>query len=144
MTTTPRELDRVEAVRLLESSGIGRVAFCGGDGPEIYPVNYSVDAQAIYFRTTAYSRLGSAIDGKAVAFEVDHLNWASRTGWSVVVRGRAQVVDDPAEIDRLRELRHEPQPWAPGMRRLYVRIPWSEVSGREVGDEWLGSSRPPG
>ena len=28
-----------------------------------------------------------------------------------------------------------------GLRRLYVRIAWKEISGREVGDEWLGASR---
>lgn len=142
--TMPRELDHVEATQLLETHGIGRVAFCGEAGPEIYPVNYSVDGQAIYFRTTPYSRLGTHIDGRDVAFEIDHLNWASRQGWSVVVKGRAEIVDDPEEIARLRELRHEPEPWAPGLRRLYVRIPRKEITGREVGDEWIRASRPHG
>ena len=142
--TTPRELDHVEAVELLETSGIGRIAFCTESGPEIYPVNYSVDNHAIYFRTSPHSQLGTAIDGTHVAFEIDHLNWASRQGWSVVVKGRAEVVDDPAEVARIRELRHEPQPWASGMRRLYVRIPVKEISGREVGNEWIGESRPRG
>ena len=140
--TTPRELDHVEAMELLEASGVGRIAFCTEAGPEIYPVNYSVDSRAIYFRTSPHSQLGTAIDGTDVAFEIDHLNWTSRQGWSVVVKGRAEVVDDPAEIARIRERRHEPQPWASGLRRLYVRVPVKEISGREVGNEWIGESRP--
>jgi nitroimidazol reductase NimA-like FMN-containing flavoprotein (pyridoxamine 5'-phosphate oxidase superfamily) len=140
--TTPRELDHVECAELISDGGIGRIAFATPEGPEIYPVNFTVDSHAIHFRTTAYSRLGRIVDGKDVAFEVDHLNWSTRQGWSVVLKGRAEVIDDPDEVDRLRELGHEPQPWAQGMRRLYVRIAWKEITGREVGEEWLGSSRP--
>ena len=76
------------------------------------------------------------------AFEIDYIDWGTRRGWSVVVKGRTEVVEDPAEIDRLRELGHEPRPWAKGMRRTYIRIPWREITGRVVGEEWLGSSRP--
>jgi hypothetical protein len=58
------------------------------------------------------------------------------------VKGRAEIVEDPDEIDRLREVGHEPHPWAKGLRRTYVRIPWREITGRLVGEEWLGSASP--
>ena len=140
--TTPRELDHVECAERIADGGIGRIAFDTPEGPEIYPVNFTVDNHAVYFRTTPYSRLGRLVDGKNVAFEVDQLNWSTRRGWSVVVKGRAEVLDDPYEVDRLRMLGHEPRPWAQGVRLLYVQLTWKEISGREVGEEWLGSAPP--
>jgi hypothetical protein len=52
------------------------------------------------------------------------------------------VIEDPDEVERLRELGHEPQPWAKGMRQVYVRVAWREITGGVVGDEWLSSSPP--
>lgn len=137
-----RELTPVECRQLIEPGGVGRLALCTPAGPMIYPINYTIDGHAIVFRTTPHSMLGNHAWGVDVAFEVDHLNWESRRGWSVVAKGRADIIDDPEEIDRLRERSLEPRPWARGMRRMYVRIPWREITGREVGEEWLSSSPP--
>jgi nitroimidazol reductase NimA-like FMN-containing flavoprotein (pyridoxamine 5'-phosphate oxidase superfamily) len=137
---TPRELTRAECVQLISEGGIGRVAMCTSTGPMIYPVNFHVDGHAVLFRTTAYSSLGTLVRNERVAFEADHLNWRAQEGWSVVVKGRAEVVDDPDEVDMIRERGHEPHPWAQGMRRLYIRIRWDEITGRAVGEEWIGSS----
>jgi nitroimidazol reductase NimA-like FMN-containing flavoprotein (pyridoxamine 5'-phosphate oxidase superfamily) len=133
----PRELTPQECADLLATTEIGRLAICTPMGPQIYPLNYALDGNAIVFRTTPYSTLGTLGWGVNVAFEVDHLDWADREGWSVIIKGRADIIDDPAEVDRLRERGLEPTPWAKGMRRLYVRVPWREITGRFVGDEWL-------
>jgi uncharacterized protein len=125
-----------------QAGGVGRLALCTARGPSIYPVNFAVDGHAVLFRTGAYSDLSTFVRNSEVAFEIDAIDWGTRRGWSVVVKGRAEVVEDPAEIDRLRELGHEPRPWARGLRRTYIRIPWQEITGREVGEEWLGSARP--
>jgi nitroimidazol reductase NimA-like FMN-containing flavoprotein (pyridoxamine 5'-phosphate oxidase superfamily) len=140
--SAPRELNPLECAQFIESGGIGRLAMCTPTGPQIYPVNFMVDGPAIVFRTAPHSALGSLGPGTDVAFEVDHLNWSTRQGWSVIIKGRAHIVEDPAEVDRLRELGREPHPWAGGIRRLYVRVPWYEITGRVVGEEWLGSSPP--
>ena len=140
--TTPHELSPTECATLLDSGGIGRLAVCTPTGPLIYPLNFTVDGQSIVFRTSAYGTLASLGWGIEVAFEADHLDWSTRRGWSVVVKGRADIIEDPAEADRLRELGREPSPWARGVRRLYVRVPWREITGRTVGTEWLGSSPP--
>lgn len=142
MITPPRELDHVECAERIADGGIGRIAFATPEGPEIFPVNFTVDSHAIHFRTTPYSRLGRLIDRKDVAFEVDQPNWSSRRAWSVVLKGRAEILDDPDEVDELRERGHDPHPWAQGIRLLYVRVAWKEITGREVGEEWLASSRP--
>jgi nitroimidazol reductase NimA-like FMN-containing flavoprotein (pyridoxamine 5'-phosphate oxidase superfamily) len=136
---TPREcLERLQS----QSGGVGRLALCTPLGPTIYPVNFTVDAHAIVFRTGAYSELGTFVRNADAAFEIDHIDWGTQRGWSVVAKGRTEIVEDLDEIERLRELGHEPRPWARGLRRVYVRIPWREITGRVVGEEWLGSSRP--
>ena len=142
--TSQRELTPLECYERLQSQsgGVGRLAVCTPLGPTIYPVNFSVDAHAIVFRTSAFSELSTFVRNADTAFEIDQIDWSTRRGWSVVVKGRAEIVEDPDEIDRLREVGHEPRPWAKGMRRTYVRIPWREITGRVVGEEWLGSAPP--
>ena len=62
------------------------------------------------------------------ALEADELDDRLSTGWSVVVVGRAEQVQDPAEIASL--FGRMRQPWAPGSRPLLVRIAPAEVTGR--------------
>jgi hypothetical protein len=140
--TIPRELSPHECQELIRDGGIGRLALCTPTGPQIFPLNFTVDGKSIVFRTTPHGTLGNLRWGLDVAFETDHLNWSTRQGWSVIVKGRADVIDDPSEVERLRELGHEPRPWAKGVRRIYVRVAWREITGRVVGDEWLSSSPP--
>ncbi len=66
-----------------------------------------------------------------MAFEVDHVDAETRTGWSVVARGRAEAVD-PVDLRVIRD-RGLPRPWADGTRTLHLRIVWSELSGRRIG-----------
>lgn len=53
-----------------------------------------------------------------------------RVGWSVVVRGRMEAVDDGGDIERLQEAK--PVAWAPGGRPHYLRLNPSLVSGRRI------------
>ena len=80
--------------------------------------------------TSADTRLGTAVRGGRVAFEVDGTDEAARTGWSVVVRGEVTEVTDPAELARLRKLRLSP--WAPGAKSRYVRILPAKLTGRRI------------
>lgn len=112
------------------TGGVGRVAFCGPDGPELYPVNFTVVGGDIVFRVAPYTRLGTGIDGRRVVFEVDDIDVERQSGWSVVVKGSARAVDDPDEVVSLR--RQGPEPWAPGQRQQYVRVSAHTMSGRHV------------
>jgi nitroimidazol reductase NimA-like FMN-containing flavoprotein (pyridoxamine 5'-phosphate oxidase superfamily) len=142
--TSYRELDPTECRERLEaqSGGVGILAFCTASGPTMYPVNFSVDENAVVFRTSSYTGLGSIGWGVNVAFLVHHVDVETEEGWSVLIKGHADVVDNPAEQDRLRSLGREPRPWADGVRRMYVRIPWREITGRIVGADWRGAPRP--
>ena len=121
-------LDTAESMRLLESTRWGRCAWSGPEGPRILPVNYSVFEGSVFLRTGLYGSLADAADGNDVALEADELDDRLSTGWSVVVLGRAEQVQDPTEIAALFGRMREP--WAPGSRQLLVRITPTEVTGR--------------
>lgn len=126
------DLTYAECRAALETVPVGRVAVCTRDGPEIVPVNYTLLDESVVFRTSPFSMLAANVPDALVAFEVDHLDEASHRGWSVLARGRAHVIEDPEELQRVQRLA-PPSPWAPGSRNLYVRLPWKALTGRRVG-----------
>ena len=121
MTTTTR-LSQSECRDLLVGGVVGRVAMATPVGPRIVPVNYSVHGDAIVFRTAPYSELSTYGWDNELAFEVDQLDFDKHQGWSVVAIGRAHVVDDPEEVQRIRRER-EPRPWATGRATSTSRCP---------------------
>lgn len=130
-----RDLSVSECETLLRAGVAGRVALVTPNGPHIVPVNYSVVDGAVVVRTSPYSLLGTYGRDTTLAFEVDHVDYARQRGWSVVARGRAEAVHDPAEIERIRRTR-EPRPWATGSRALFLRLRWTELTGRQLGTGW--------
>jgi nitroimidazol reductase NimA-like FMN-containing flavoprotein (pyridoxamine 5'-phosphate oxidase superfamily) len=130
--TEMAELGRDECLALLGRHTFGRLAFLDHVGvlPMIIPVNYLFHDDLVTFRTAAGSKLGTALRGEPVAFEVDGLDQADKTGWSVVVRGHAELVTDPAVLAALAEA--PLQPWAPGDKPHYVRIQPRLISGRRI------------
>jgi nitroimidazol reductase NimA-like FMN-containing flavoprotein (pyridoxamine 5'-phosphate oxidase superfamily) len=126
---TVEVLDRADCLDLLARSHLGRLAFLDLVGvlPIIVPVNYVLHEGAVTFRTDAGSTLSAALHGVGVAFEIDGLDEVRGTGWSVVVRGFAEVVTDGSET-----LPPAPRPWAPGEKSHYVRVRSSKISGRRI------------
>ena len=118
--THMEELDDTECRKLLAERHLGRLAITDWDGPMIFPVNYVFDQDLVIFRTDPGTKLDAATEGESVAFEVDAADAATRTGWSVVVRGTLAEITDPADLERLRAL--PLYPWAPGDKTRYVRV----------------------
>ncbi|MGN0063242.1 MAG: pyridoxamine 5'-phosphate oxidase family protein [Nocardioides sp.] len=129
------ELSRDECMQLLGAGVAGRIALVTPTGPHIMPVNYSVQNHSTLIRTTAYSLIGTYGRDTVVAFEVDKFDHEYQRGWSVVARGRAEIVDDARELAQIQNS-WPPRPWATGQRNLVVRIPWTELSGRRLGLGW--------
>ncbi|MFM9457264.1 pyridoxamine 5'-phosphate oxidase family protein [Streptomyces europaeiscabiei] len=126
-----RALDRQECMGLLAKVPVGRVVYTRQALPAVLPVNFVLDADAsVLLCTSATSDLVRAIDGFVVAFEGDEFDPVTRSGWSVVVTGRAAVVTDPAEHERL--TRSGPSSWMPMRDEVFVRIESEVVSGREL------------
>src|SRR3546814_9963014 len=101
--------------------------------PAIFPVNYAFAADLIVFRTAPGSKLSAATEGAVVAFEVDEFDGASRSGWSVLVVGRSQVVHDLDTTFKVLDVGLEP--WADGVRSAIVRIDIEMISGRRIRSE---------
>jgi uncharacterized protein len=120
-----------ECLRLLASVPVGRVGFIADGELVILPVNHVVDGQDVVFRT-AYGSTLSAAEGQDLAtFEADHYDERARCGWSVVVTGRAEVVDAEAEVQRL--TRRGLHPWVTAVQHpFWVRIRPTSVSGRQT------------
>jgi uncharacterized protein len=115
-----------ESWQLLASRTLGRLVTCVAGRPEIFPLNFVTRRPSLLFRTAEGTRLLSALTNDRVAFEVDEQSVAE--GWSVIVRGRAHVLSSSAEIERAD--RAQLPPWTPTIKRRYVRIIATEITGR--------------
>jgi nitroimidazol reductase NimA-like FMN-containing flavoprotein (pyridoxamine 5'-phosphate oxidase superfamily) len=130
------KLDEAECLRLISPGGVGRIAFVGSYDLTVLPVNYRLVNGAILFRTAAGGlteedlRPGIAGGEYRVAFEVDHLDDATREGWSVLVRGPAHHLD--ADDEQEAAGRAGVEPWAPGERNHYIRITPARITGRWI------------
>ncbi|MEU7004614.1 pyridoxamine 5'-phosphate oxidase family protein [Nonomuraea sp. NPDC046570] len=129
------KLDEQECLRLIAPGGIGRIAFGGLRGPTVLPVNYRLHDGAIVFRTQEGGPmdddLRTGLKGLEfkVGFEVDRIDEAAHTGWSVLIQGAAHHVTEeelPAMVDS------GVAPWAGGVRRLYIRIVPQQITGRRI------------
>jgi uncharacterized protein len=123
-------LSRDECLRLLGAEVLGRVAVSTAALPTILPVNYRYDGRRILLRTGRGTKLDAATRNAVVAFEIDDVDRATHTGWSVVVTGVAIEVTDPAELADIE--RHPLEPWAPGEDDRVVAISTDVVSGRRI------------
>lgn len=126
------ELTRRECLDLLSSARFGRLAvIAGGPAPIIRPVNYVFDphSQSVVINTAEGTKLQFLLRETHATFEVDEIDPTTRTGWSVIIQGVTELLTKP-EIRRLSAL--EPDSWAPGVKRHWVRIRAWTVSGRRL------------
>jgi uncharacterized protein len=124
-------LPRDECLSRLGAARVGRVAFVSQGDPVILPVNHGMDGESVIFRTSSGSKLLASDSELPVAFEVDGYDPDRRSGWSVMVRGVACTVEEPAEVARLNLL--GVWPWADLVERTFwVRIRTYSITGRQV------------
>jgi nitroimidazol reductase NimA-like FMN-containing flavoprotein (pyridoxamine 5'-phosphate oxidase superfamily) len=123
-------LDEEECFRMLATTDVGRIAVVLGGAPLVFPINYAVVDHTVVVRTAAGAKLTAAGRGQ-ITIEADHLDSATRTGWSVMVRGRADEItgQDPASVCALRSV--DLHPWA-GDKPVWLRIIPDVVSGRRL------------
>lgn len=124
-----RDLDRDACLRLLAARMVGRVVYTDGALPAAQPVNYILDDEEVLFRTGSAGKLAAATQGVVVAFQVDDIDPATRTGWSVLGVGESYEVVDPR---RLAELADRLVTWAPLPSDHVVCIPMQILTGREL------------
>jgi len=120
-------LSEHESWNLLSSRTLGRLVTCVDGHPEIFPVNFVVQRRTVLFRTADFAtKLFTVVMNAHVVFEADDHGMSE--GWSVIVRGIAQVLNTPDEIEEAE--RAQLLPWTAGPKPRYVRVDPSEISGR--------------
>lgn len=136
-----RDLDRDECLGILARNTVGRIAYSHRDRVDIEPLHYVLNAEWIYVRTSAGTKVTTVTHNQWVAFEVDEVedlfNWRS-----VVVHGSILMVTADVSgvethehaIEAMRQIIPEaltgtdPVPF----RDVILRIHLDEVTGREA------------
>lgn len=120
-----------ECLELLASQPVGRLAFLHEGGPMILPVNFVPSHGGVAFRTADGSKLDVAIMGRPVAFEVDGFDAEGRTGWSVLVQGVAELVEDDERVAELEA--RDLHTWsAQAVDGSWAHVRAEEISGRRI------------
>ncbi|OFO14106.1 pyridoxamine 5-phosphate oxidase [Corynebacterium sp. HMSC22B11] len=122
-----------EALELMGDQQLGRLVVRIKDDFDIYPLNYVVNEGKIYFRTAEGSKLFTVSINDRVLFEAD--DHTEDKAWSVIVKGRARILERTDEIQQADEL--PLKPWLPTLKYNYVEITPEEISGRrfQLGEE---------
>ena len=121
-----------ECESMLKVRSIGRIALLAAGEPLILPVLFSFVHGTIVFRTAPGEKLDAVWQNAPAAFEVDSWDTPTRTGWSVLVRGRTEAVHDEGQIAELESLGLEE--WVPSVQpTTWVRIHPVEITGRRIG-----------
>jgi nitroimidazol reductase NimA-like FMN-containing flavoprotein (pyridoxamine 5'-phosphate oxidase superfamily) len=95
----PVELSGNQCLELLQTHGVGRVAFGTPMGPRIVPVRYTLRGGEIIFRVAPYSEAGTYAPNTEVAFEIDDVDATGHCGCMVVALGRAEIVEEAETPD---------------------------------------------
>ncbi|MFE6872448.1 pyridoxamine 5'-phosphate oxidase family protein [Kitasatospora sp. NPDC057692] len=125
------ELGADTCLRLLSTVPVGRVVYTEHALPAVLPVSFEVAPDG---RLLLAVRRGSAtargLDGTVVAFQADQLDPVTRSGWSVLVHGRADVLRDPELLRRA--LRSGLRPWVDDPEPMVVSLVPELISGRRL------------
>ena len=120
------ELTDEQSWELLEGTKHGRLVVSVAGEPDIFPVNYVTSNRKIYLRTAPGNKLAQLTINSTVLFETDGI--LSEEAWSVVLRGKARVISNSAELEAVEQLGLKT--WVPTLKDFYVEIEPTSVSGR--------------
>jgi hypothetical protein len=129
MAATPEVLGVHESLQLLRSATIGRLVFTDNALPAICPINFTMAIGEIIVRGERGCRVDK-LDRMVVAFEADHVEPVTRTGWSVVVVGRARKLTDLDDLAGPGLAASHP--WAAGTRAKFLAIDMEHITGRRL------------
>lgn len=128
--TQLERLGTAECWQLLTQTPVGRIGVVIGGAPEIYPVNHVVDGDTLVLRTDPGTKLAGLAMHPAVCYQIDGIDTDRRTGWSVLVKGRATELHSVDERRRAMSLPLDY--WTAGTKPHWIRIQPSEVTGRRI------------
>ena len=122
------KLSRAECRQLLPSAPVGRLAVPTPNFPTLEPVSFAVVEGELVVAVRAGSAGDALAAGDVVSFEADVLDDDARRGWSVVVTGPVEELDD----DVLPFVKPLLAPWpvAAGDRVLLIRS--DRITGQRI------------
>lgn len=131
------QLDRSEALRLLGTVSLGRIVFTRQALPAIRPVNHVVEGEDVIVRLDEGASRAALVaipgtPGIVLAYEADAIDPDTHFGWSVVVIGYAELVENRNEAERLEALL---DPWTNRPMAGVLRIRAELVTGFRLGPE---------
>jgi len=135
-TDHSRRLTQDECRDRLASTDLGRLAVLSHDDIDIFPVNFLVWNELLYFRSGPGAKMIEITKAPRVAFEVE--GTVSGRPWSVLVKGIAQRLSDDSEIEASGV--HRLRPTDKSEKWNYVRITPHAMTGFEFVAEIQTSS----
>lgn len=121
-------LDRADCLALLGTQTLGRLVFTRRALPDVLPAHYHLEGENILIRLTVGSPAAVASLGAVVAFEADHFDPQSWTGWSVTIVGQAREVNG---ADRPGALSTLPS-WGVDGGGLFLSVPAERITGHRL------------
>ncbi len=125
------EIDRESCLALLATEHLGRLGVVVDGRPVVYPMHYVLDGETVVLRTNPGAKHRAAPLSR-VCFEVDHVDWARREGWSVLVDGTAQDITSTLDADSERRRALATGSWAPGPLEAVLEVVPREITGRRL------------
>lgn len=123
------DLAPAECMELVRQEVVGRLGIIVDGRPEIHPVNFAVAGSEILIRTDQGTKLSSALVGPVV-FEVDRVDPETRTGWSVMLHGTAELTG--ARSGRSGSQNQALRSWREADLSQLLRILPAKVTGRRI------------
>ena len=121
-----RILTEAESWELLSRTRHGRLATHAAGEIDIVPINVKAADGKLYVRTIPGTKLTELVINPTVAFEADGV--LEDEAWSVVVKGKARMLETSAEIEAAEAVGIES--WLPSPKNIYVEIAPDHVEGR--------------
>lgn len=119
-------LDDEQCWKLLQNTQHGRLVLNAAGETDIFPINYRAHDGLLLLRTAPGTKLAELTINENVVFQADGIT--SDEAWSVVVKGRARVLEHSSDIAAAEALNLKT--WIPTLKDFYVEIKPSHVSGR--------------
>jgi hypothetical protein len=118
------QLTTDESIDLLLAQDVGRLAYVARAGqPDVVPVNYVWSEGAVLVRSGPGPKLQAAQRRETMVLQVDEIEPTTRSGRSVVVVGKAHVLDPWRPTPPI-------DAWAGEPRRHVIRIVPARIDGR--------------
>ena len=132
----PFELSPDECRELLSAGLVGRVAMCTPMGPHIVPVNYASWTTASCCgrrRTASWAAMPAARSWPSRSTSSTTSASAAGASWPA---GGPRRVTECGGAEPHQDASGSRDAWAAGQRNLYLRIRWTDLTGRRLGTGW--------